>query len=62
MKDAASGTIETIEATGMKKRSVSRMTPYKVYRRMLIYPQISNAKTLKKDQLSSFTLGRLLIT
>jgi len=62
MKDAISETIEATEATGTKKRIMSRLTPNKVYRRMLIYPQISTAKTLQEDQPSSFTLGRLLIT
>jgi len=62
MKDAISETIEATEATGTKKRIMSRLTPNKVYRRMLSYPQISTIKAQEKDKPGAFTLGRLLIT
>ena len=53
--------METKEATRIKKRIMSRLTPDKVYRRMLCYSQIYSSKALVKDKPDSMTLGRLLI-
>ncbi len=65
LQRAVKGTIpETIEAkraTVIKKRLMSRLSPDKMYKRMLSYPRIHTTKTLGKDGSSPFTLGRLLI-
>ena len=61
VKDAIPETIEPKEATGIKKRIMGRLTPDKIHRRMLNYPQISGKKIPVKDKTNSLTLGRLLI-
>lgn len=62
IKNAVLETIDVKKATSIKKRIMSRLTPNKVHRRMLNYPQIPGKKILAKDKTNSFTLGKLLIT
>lgn len=61
VKNALPETIEPKEATGIKKRIMGRLTPDKIHRRMLNYPQLPSKKIPVKDKTNSFTLGNLLI-
>ena len=62
ISDTTSETIDTKETKGIKKSIMSRLTPSKVYKRMLSYTEIPARKTQVKENPGSFTLGRLLIT
>jgi len=62
VRDAIPKNLDVKGVTGIKKSIMSRLTPNKVYRRMLSYPQIPTRKALIRDNPSSFTLGRLFIT
>lgn len=62
LNDLPTESIVIKEATGIKKGIMSRLTPNKLSRRMLSYPEIPTEKTHIKENSSSFTLGRLIVT
>lgn len=61
ISDCISENIDTKEAAVIKRNIMSKLTPNKIYGRMLSYLRISTQKALIKDKPKPFTLGRLLI-
>jgi hypothetical protein len=66
LQKALSGAIpeakDTKDTLSIKKSIMRRLTPNKVYRRILSYPEISNNETQIKDKASSGTPGMLIVS
>ncbi len=61
IKNAVLETIDVKQATSIKKKIMSRLTPDKVRRRVLNFPKIHFRKVQEQNQAFPLTLGRLVI-